>query len=264
MTRQGGQRGSNVENDLQGTADELLALDAFGVWAAVDSPERYGHDSTTSLASFSDWLALIESENIAATIDNANLAGSTALVNLGQFGADGSKNVATFLPCTALDDLAGVTLDAVTTWKAVERHLLNHFLQSVSRALAISDDNVNPFLRVVVPMALKNDMVKHALAALSACHLSRIYPVFENDLCAHRSKALQQLMSELENHTASLCTVAATLLLTLTEVSLIKLFPSIEAFLINTKKPRFVLARPENGNFIFTGPTPSWHKRLGI
>ncbi|CAI7673465.1 unnamed protein product [Penicillium pancosmium] len=214
----GGRSECGVESHVEETADALLALDAFGLWAATDSPGRRGQDTTASLTSFSDWLALIETENIAETISNADLAGSTALVNTGHFGDDGSENVATFLPCTALNKLTGVTLDAVAKWRAVEKYLLDHFLQSVSRALVIAEDNVDPFLCVVVPMALKNTMVQHALFALSACHLSRIYPVFESDFYFHRSKALQELMCELEDLTAPICAVAATLLLTFTEI----------------------------------------------
>ena len=221
-----------MESDVQESAGELLALDAIGLWTAIDSPARQGQDRTAGLTSFSDWLALVETENIAETINNANLTGSTALVNTGHFGEDGSENVATFLPRTALNKLVGVSLDAVAKWRAVERYLLDHFLQSVSRALVIAEDTINPFLRVVVPMGLENTMVKHALFALSACHLSRIYPVFENDFYFHRSKALQELMCELENLTASICAVAATLLLTFAEVSSTTYFVYVETVLV--------------------------------
>lgn len=207
---------SSSGSDTPGPSDQFLALDAFGQWAIADEPRP----ATQGPDSFSDWLALIENESIAETITQGNLAGSTALVDYPG-AAVRSDVVSGVIPFTALNELIGVSPDKVTSWAPVERHMLDHFLQSVSRALVMVDDKANPLIRVVVPMAMENSMVKYAMIALSSGHLARIYPDFQRDLCVYRSKALQELMCNLETKSASLYAVVTTLLLALTEVSII-------------------------------------------
>lgn len=180
------------------------------------------------MSPFADWIALIDDEDeaMASLRRPENLAGSVALVDLPvPCPREDEVGYATFLPPTALNNLTGVTLAVLRTWSIGERHLLNHFLQSVSRALVLADeDEHNPFLRVVVPMALESEMVRHALVALSACHLSRVYPAFEDTVFVHRSVALQALKVTLsddeEDRWEVEWTLATTLLLCLTEVCL--------------------------------------------
>jgi transcriptional activator protein UGA3 len=188
---------------------------AFTSWA---NRVADGLDGDLSLP-FTDWVALIEYENLGGLSRPATLANSVALVDLPvPSPKDDELGYATFLPATALNNLTGVTLDALRSWTIGERHLLNHFLQSVSRALVLVEDEDNPFLRVIVPMALENSMVRHALVALSACHLSRVYPTFEHALLVHRSHALLALKTELVDDGIVEWALATTLLLCLTEV----------------------------------------------
>ncbi|KAL4735386.1 fungal-specific transcription factor domain-containing protein [Aspergillus similis] len=193
---------SSPGSDMPGPSDQFLALDAFGQWAIADAPRpaTQGPDSFQT-----------------ETITHGNLAGSTALVNYPG-AAVGSNAVGGFIPLTALNELVGVSPDKVASWAPVERHMLDHFLQSVARALVMVDNKANPLMRAVVPMAMENSMVKHAMIALSSGHLARIYPDFQKDLCVYRSKALQELMCNLETKSASLYAVVTTLLLTLTEI----------------------------------------------
>lgn len=166
-----------------------------------------------------NWIELVEYENLCGPSKHANLANSVANIDLPVPPKEDELGYATFLPATALNNLTGVTLDSLRTWSIGERHLLNHFLQSVSRSLVLVEDADNPFLRVIVPMALENNTVRDALIALSACHLSRVYPAFEKALLEHRTFALQYLELELTNHNSVEWALATTLLLCLTEVS---------------------------------------------
>lgn len=67
-------------------------------------------------------------------------------------------------------------------------------------------------------MALENDSVRHALIALSACHLARMYPNFEQNVLMHRSHALECLKQELGSGVATVSALATTLLMCLVEV----------------------------------------------
>jgi hypothetical protein len=190
----------------------------------VSSPEwalavAHVFERHISSSPFADWIALIEHEHRAGDPSPTNLANSAALVDLPiPCAYDDEAGLATFLPPTALNNLTGVTPLSLKDWSFGQRHLLNHFLQSVSRALVVVDDEDNPFLRLIVPMVLENAMVRHGLLALSACHLSRVYPVFEKDLLIHRSLALQKLRTDLVNHESQLYCLVTTLLLCLAEV----------------------------------------------
>ncbi|ETS81461.1 hypothetical protein PFICI_06463 [Pestalotiopsis fici W106-1] len=197
--------------------DSFLASDAFLQWTKTELGGDFR--STSRVAVFSDCLTLIETDNRMHTAKAARLAGSTALASLGLPCADDDElGLATFLPSTALNNLTGVTHQALRTWSIPERHLLNHFLQSVSRALVVVEDKLNPFLCVIVPMALENSMIRHSLTALSACHLSKAYPDFERDLNTHRGIALDKLMAELEDLDDPVWALASTLLLCLVEI----------------------------------------------
>lgn len=205
-------------SDVLGSSPDL-----FQEWADVDVPD--GSNLSSQLTSFSNWLSLIESDDRLETRKAAALANSTALVGLGMpCASDDELGLATFLPSTALNNLTGVTPQALKSWTIVERHLLNHFLQTVARVLAVVDDRFNPFLRVIVPMALEQPAMRHALVTLSASHLSQVYPDFQHDLFVHRSQTLQALMAELDDHReGSVWPLAAILLLCLAEVSAVNL-----------------------------------------
>ncbi|KAH7304452.1 fungal-specific transcription factor domain-containing protein [Stachybotrys elegans] len=172
-----------------------LREDASPEWASAVADVFEDHILSTQ---FVDWIALIENEHKYRRNELANLANSAALVDLPiPCASDDEAGRATFLPPTALNNLTGITPFSLKDWSFGQRHLLNHFMQSVSRALVVVPDEENPFLRYVVPMVIENTMVRHALLALSACHLARIYPVFRQDLLLHRSLAMQALRSDL-------------------------------------------------------------------
>ncbi|KAH8897391.1 hypothetical protein GQ53DRAFT_887825 [Thozetella sp. PMI_491] len=164
----------DYEQAVPSMTDTYLSSSAFITWAAAESSD--GHDLPARLSSFSDWLTLIESDNQVESTRAATLAGSTALTSLGlPCASDDELGLATFLPSTALNNLTGVTHQAIKSWTIGERHLLNHFLQYVSRALALVDDKLNPFLRVIVPMALESGLMRHSLLAFSSKWLLHLH-----------------------------------------------------------------------------------------
>lgn len=99
-----------------------------------------------------------------------------------------------------------------------ERHLFNHFLHVVSRALVVVDDDLNPFLQHLIPMAFVHDSIRHAIAALSASHLAKVYPVFQLDSLKHHSQALWGLKALIGVEGNADCVLATTLILCLLEV----------------------------------------------
>ncbi|KAF7557265.1 hypothetical protein G7Z17_g803 [Cylindrodendrum hubeiense] len=109
---------------------------------------------------FFDWLAVIDEENLGETSNNSlNLAHSSAMEVLPDARASDATppGEGVTMPTTALSNLAGIDPVVLETWTIGERHLLNHFLQSVARSMAMVDDADNPFLSVIVPMAFEND-----------------------------------------------------------------------------------------------------------
>ncbi|VUC20758.1 unnamed protein product [Clonostachys rosea] len=168
---------------------------------------------------FSHWINLLGHDDHVEWVKTGNLANSTALARLPMPCKGGDHaGLDAYLPPTALNNLTGITPGTLKTWEVGERHLLNHFLQSVSRALVVVDDDENPFLKVFTPLALENETVKHALVALSACHLSQVYPEWGQDTLNQRSSALRCLKDDIEDLEHVLWSLATTLLLCLLEI----------------------------------------------
>lgn len=192
---------------------------SFDSWAlgVTDSVRRESVSSGQESA-ISEWIALIGYDDSGGRARAANLANSTALVDLPVPSAADAEDRARYLPSTALNNLAGISAHALKDWSFGERHLLNHFSQSIARQLVVVEDEDNPFILVLVPMAVENTIVRHSLLALSACHLAKIYPAFGTDILVHQSLALQGLKVELSFSGTNEWTLATTLLLCLLEV----------------------------------------------
>ena len=106
-----------------------------------------------------------------------------------------------------------------TDWDPAEQYLLSHFLEVVSRSFVVVFDDENPFLHEILPKASYVKSVRHALLALTACHLCKLYPNFEDSVVRHRSLALFFLKRDLESANDVENTLAVSLLLCLFEVS---------------------------------------------
>lgn len=170
-------------------------------------------------APYLDWINLIDNDSSKEVPRRENLNESSAMVVLPEARvSDDVPSLGTMLSLTALNNITGVTSEALNEWSVGEKHLLNHFQQVVSRALVVVDDDENPFLVDIVPMALAYHPVRHSLVALSACHLSKVYSDFERNVLRHRSLALQGLKADLDNPERIESALATTLLLCLLEV----------------------------------------------
>lgn len=169
---------------------------------------------------FTDWVSTIAEVGACENTHATNLANSSALevVPEAYVSDEGRLAEPLAMPVNALSTLTGVTPDMLVDWTTGERHLLNHFLQSVARALVMVRDEDNPFLRIITPMIFESSLVRQAIAALSACHLAKIYPDFERNLLVHRSKALETLKTQIDRGEATIWGLTATLLLCLSEV----------------------------------------------
>lgn len=179
-----------------------------------------GHPDDQVSLEFTDWVALIDGEVSSGPRERTHLGNSSALKVLPEARAsDDVPAPAGAIPPVNLNYFADFTTEALKDWTVGEKHLLNHYLQVVSRSLVVVPDDVNPFLRVLIPMAFESITVRHALIALSACHLYKVYPDFQRNFLFHRSMTLQGLKSDLDDPSSGLYSLAATLLLCLLEVS---------------------------------------------
>lgn len=183
-----------------------------------DSGDEEEDDGTSPIA---NWLDIINNENTAdLSYPLSSLAHSSALQVLPDRRASDTDppEEGVTLPPVALSNHAGINPATQDGWTTGERHLLNHFLHSVARSMSMVEDKYNPFIRLIVPLAFESTAVRNALAALSATHLSKVYPDFERNHLLHRNMALEDLKWRLESPETSLSALTATLLLCLGEV----------------------------------------------
>ena len=234
---------------MYGNSAECPSQPAPSPTPTADSLESTKDDE--AMSDFFDWLAVIDDDYVAEkSINPSTLAHSSALEVLLDARA---RHGGAMPPSTALSNLASIDPMALEIWTVGERHLLNHFLQFVARSMVMVGDEDNPFLSVIVPMVFENDAVRNALAALSATHLSKVYPDFDRNHLLHRSMALRALKAQLDDPKAIHWALAATLLLCLSEVC--------EAAIVMVVKADFchrsATVSPEDGCCIFTVRAPS-------
>jgi len=195
--------------------------------ASTDSSESSANNTSKSDTSstyhttvpYAEWIDLIYEEVSlnAARKDHLNNSNALIVMSDAKAGVD-VPSLGTMQPVTALNNITGVTPDLLTDWPIGDRHLLNHFQQVVSRALVVVDDDENPFLLNIVPMIFTYAPVRHALMALSACQLSKVYPDFQSDVLRHRNLSLEGLKNEVSSQSGIRSALATTLLLCLLEV----------------------------------------------
>lgn len=67
--------------------------------------------------------------------------------------------------------------------------LFNHYLHVVARALSrSSDQDSNPFLSTLLPIAAASDTVTSVILGLSGCHWRRVYPAIWNCALARQGR----------------------------------------------------------------------------
>lgn len=121
---------------------------------------------------------------------------------------------------TLLPETIAILPERLMNFEPTERYLLLHYAQYVSRALVVVDDDAeNPYLTEILPMALDVKSVRHAMLALTACHLCKLYPMFEDTLIRQHSLALNHLKIDLESEYRVPYALTTSLLLCLYGVS---------------------------------------------
>lgn len=154
------------------------------------------------------WVAMMDENIVPDVTRQGHLHGSNALKKRAPDNGRAHGEVHTPLPTPIplmYDPMMEHFLDevdeaAVRQWPPTEQHLLNHFVQHVARALVVArDDDSNPILRALVPRAVRGHLcMRHALLALAASHLYKLYPNFEDSVMLQRSLALSHLKEELQ------------------------------------------------------------------
>jgi transcriptional activator protein UGA3 len=169
-----------------------------------------------------DWVTLIDDEgSVSNTARKSHLNDSSALIYRDRAARSPPPIHVDSALCNFAPTADPARRAMLAQWHETEQHLLNHFLQFVARALVVvSLDGANPFIMEVVPLAFENGAVQHAMLALSARHLCRVYPKFEDTLVRQQSLALHHLKAELDTCAGHYkYALPATLLLCLLEVS---------------------------------------------
>jgi transcriptional activator protein UGA3 len=140
-----------------------------------------------------------------ACMPEGNLAGITRRGHLGESNALKSLNEARnnhqadLFSSNSFLVAIGISPEQQAHFDPTERHLLIHYVQYVSRAFVVVDDDENPFLEEVLQLAQEVKSVRHAMLALTACHLCKVYPIFEDTLILQHSLALHHLKLDLES-----------------------------------------------------------------
>lgn len=168
-------------------------------------------DTAMSTSEYLSHVALMPESDIAEMARRGHLKDSNAL--RGQEKDQDPQNI------PILKNFPRVSHWDFTDWDPVEQYLLNHFLEVVSRSFVVVFDDENPFLQEILPKASNVRSVRHALLALTACHLCKLYPNFEGSVVRHQSLALFLLKKDLESGNDIENTLVVSLLLCLFEVS---------------------------------------------
>ena len=223
-------------------------------------------DEDDDVSPIIDWLDIVDKENFAdLSYPLSSLAHSSALKVLPDKRASDTapSEEGVTLPPIILSNYAGIDPAAQDSWTIGERHLLNHFLQSVARSMSMVEDKHNPFIRLIVPMAFESTGVRNALAALSATHLSKIYPDFERNHLIHRNMALEDLKWQLGSPETAFSALTATLLLCLGEVRQALRHSFGTVFFLKghfLREFRFANAALDDGFYIFMVPGLFWNR----
>ncbi|KAH8884205.1 hypothetical protein GQ53DRAFT_405944 [Thozetella sp. PMI_491] len=160
------------------------------------------------------WVAMMDENIVPELTRQGHLNASSAM----KPGLRSQPSPTTSHQDPVLANFPSVDVGVVQQWNPTEQHLVNHFLQHLSRALVVVYDDHNPFLLELVPLAMQSLCVRHALLALSASHVCKLYPDFEDTLVNQRSLALHYLKLHLETNRRKADAFAATVLLCLFEL----------------------------------------------
>jgi hypothetical protein len=208
-------------SDLEGPSHDFLQEETeYGIIEnSTDDSRQFEH------LNVNDYLVQI------ARMPEGNLAGLTRRDHLNESnalksqqknqGEEGITQTSRFIS-TPLPETIAIYSERLTDFDPTERYLLLHYAQYVSRALVVVDDDAeNPYLTEILPMALDSKSVRHAMFALTACHLCKLYPMFEDTLERQHSLALHHLKLDLKSGDRVSYALTTSLLLCLFGVSIL-------------------------------------------
>ena len=197
-------------------------------------------------------VALLPEGSLVGNIRRGDLNASSALESRrGAFPYKEEKQPT--MDSLSLVGTISISQANMATFDPTEQHLLFHYVQHVSRALVVVNDDENPFQSVVVPVAMEVKSVRHAMLALSACHLCKAYPKFEDTLLRQHTLALHFLKLDLQSPEKVAHTLITSLLLCLFGVGVGQLVPFSSRDLSSlTNKGRSAMEGHPNGFFTST------------
>ncbi|KAL2850143.1 fungal-specific transcription factor domain-containing protein [Aspergillus pseudoustus] len=143
-------------------------------------------------------LALVPEASMTGSPRRGHLNESSALISRprAHSNAEAASAWSGHLPLTIAAQISPAKMAKL---HPTEHHLALHYVQHISRSLVVAtSDDRNPFITELLPLALETDSVRHAMLALSACHLCKVYPMFEDTFMRQHTLALNFLNQDLQ------------------------------------------------------------------
>ncbi|KAJ5578608.1 uncharacterized protein N7459_007572 [Penicillium hispanicum] len=187
----------------------VLEIDS-GTWLK----QSIGNSAGFNVSEYLSQVALLPEGSLVGVIRRGDLSENSALESRPRAFPHSEEEQ----PAMNIMPLLGtifISQEDMATFDPTEQHLFLHYVQHVSRALAVVNDDENPFLTDFIPVALEIKSVRHAMLALSACHLCKAYPKFEDTLLRQHSLALHFLVLDLQSQDTIAHTLITSLLLCL-------------------------------------------------
>lgn len=210
----------SLPSDLEGPSHDFLQIETDNgpTEGLRDDNRRYKH---LDVNDYLVQIARMPEGNLAGLTRRDHLNESDALKSQQKHQGEKGQIQTRQYTQTILPETIAIYSERLADFDPTERYLLLHYAQYVSRALVVvEDDAENPYLTEILPMALDVKSVRHAMLALAACHLCKLYPMFEDTLIRQHSLALHHLKVDLESGNRVSYALTTSLLLCLFGVSI--------------------------------------------
>lgn len=186
-------------SDLEGPSHDFLqGKTGYGITeSSTEDSRQFEH---LNVNDYLVQIARMPEGNLAGLTRRDDLNESNALKSQRRFQSETGQTQTFRFTQTAIPETTSIRSETLTDFDPTERYLILHYAQYVSRALVVVDDDAeNPYLTEILPIALDVKSVRHAMFALTACHLCKLYPMFEDTLERQHSLALHHLKIDLES-----------------------------------------------------------------
>lgn len=213
-----------MQSDPEGSFHDLLQNETENspTENSINDSRRFEHHLNVN--DYLVQIARMPEGNLAGLTRRDHLNDSNALKSQQKHQGEKRQIQISQYTQTNLPEAIAIHSEKFADFHPTERYLLLHYAQYVSRALVVVDDDAdNPYLTEILPMALEVKSVRHAMFALTACHLCKLYPMFEDTLIRQHSLALHYLKLDLESGNRVSDALITSLLLCLFGVSALPL-----------------------------------------